>query len=145
MSQVSKLYNFFLTCLETEETLIFEIFDHCNLWKNHFQLSSTFLTFFIWSVNCWSRFFSISLLVSKLFETSIWIMLHILEMPRNLNINLYLQPFSIAIYEKLSKLFFLYSFEAVNLVLRYKLFKVFLYLCTYFFQKTTQLILKHLP
>ena len=47
-------------------------------------------------------------------------MYHILEMPRNLIINLYLRPFSIAIYGKLLKLFLLYFLEDINLALRQK-------------------------
>ena len=42
-------------------------------------------------------------------------------MPRNLNIKLYLRPFSTVIYGKLSNyFFFLYFLEAVNLALRQK-------------------------
>ena len=68
MSQVSKFHKFFLTCLETEARFIFEGFLYCHLWKVHFQLSSTFLAFFIWSVNWSSHFFSHFLSVSKLHE-----------------------------------------------------------------------------
>ena len=55
-----------------------------------------------------------------IYGSSIWIMYHILEMPRNLIINLYLRPFSIAIYGKLLKLFLLYFLEDINLALRQK-------------------------
>ena len=37
---------------------IFEGFKYCPLWKVNFQLSNTFLAFFIWSVNCSRDFFS---------------------------------------------------------------------------------------
>ena len=49
MSQVSKSHNVFPTCSETEARLIFKTYIQ-------FQLSSTFLAFFIWSVNCSSHF-----------------------------------------------------------------------------------------
>ena len=58
MSWVSKFYNFFLTCSETEEKFIFDGFKYCTLWKVNFQLSGTFLALFIWSVNCSRDFFS---------------------------------------------------------------------------------------
>ena len=63
MSWVSKFHNFFLACLETEARFILEGFKHYHLWKVQFQLSRTFLAFFIWSINsqvtflvtfCWS-------------------------------------------------------------------------------------------
>ena len=62
----------------------------------------TFLAFFCWSVNC----------------LSIW------------DNNLYLRPFSIAIYGKLLKIFFLYILEARNLALRWKIVQnlIFVYL-----------------
>ena len=37
----------------------------CHLWEVQFQLSSTFLAFFIWSANCSSEFFSHFLLVNE--------------------------------------------------------------------------------
>ena len=50
-------------------------------WKVQFQLSSTFFSFvFIWSANCASHIFSPLLLVSKLYELSLGIIEHILEM-----------------------------------------------------------------
>ena len=58
MSWVSKFHKFFLTCSETEARFIFEGFKYCPLWKVNFQLSGTFLAFFIWSVNCLRDFFS---------------------------------------------------------------------------------------
>ena len=59
MSQVSKFHNFFLTCLETEAIFVFESFNYCQLWKVQFQLFSTFLAFFIWSVNYSRDIFSL--------------------------------------------------------------------------------------
>ena len=52
-------------------------------------------------------------------------------MPRNLNINLYLRPFSTVIYGKLLNYFFLYFLEAINLALRQKIVQnllIFVYL-----------------
>ena len=41
MSSVSKFRNFFKTCWEIEETVIFEgFFYYCHLWKFQFQFSS---------------------------------------------------------------------------------------------------------
>ena len=54
----SKFHNFFLTCSETEARFIFESFKYCLLWKVHFQLSDTFLAFFICSANCSRDFLS---------------------------------------------------------------------------------------
>ena len=58
MSWVSKFYNFFRTCSETEARFIFERFKYCPLWKVNFQLSGIFLALFSWSVNCSRDFFS---------------------------------------------------------------------------------------
>ena len=100
MNWVTKLNNFFLTCAATEAGFIFNSFKYCPLWKVHFQYSYTFFSFFIWSVNC-SRTFSAK-------ELSLWIIEHISEMSRNVNINFYLRPCSIAIYGKLY-LYYLYN------------------------------------
>ena len=59
MSWISKLHNFFLTCLETEARFIFEGFKYCLLQKVNFHISATFLAFFIWSVDCSRDFFSL--------------------------------------------------------------------------------------
>ena len=56
-SWVSKFHHFFLGCLETKARFIFQGFKYCPLSKVHFQLCSTFLAFFIWSVNCSRDFF----------------------------------------------------------------------------------------
>ena len=58
MSWVIKFHNIFLTSSETEARFIFECFKYCPLWEVNFQLFSTFLAFFIWSVNCSKDFFS---------------------------------------------------------------------------------------
>ena len=83
MSWVSKLNNFFLTYTETEARFIFEGFDIA---------------------------LSVTLSVSKLYELSLWIIEHILEMSSNVNINLYFRPCSNAIYEKFF-LYCLYNFK----------------------------------
>ena len=52
-------------------------------------------------------------------------------MPRNVNINLYLRPFSTAIYGKLLNYFFLYFLEAINFALRQRIIEnllLFVYL-----------------
>ena len=104
MSQVSKFHNFFLACSGTEARCIFEGFEYCHLWKVQFQLSSTiFSFFFIWSVNYSSHFFSPFLLVSKLYELSLWF-------HRCPDMSLYLRAFSIAIYQKFD-LYYLYLFR----------------------------------
>ena len=69
-----------------------------------------FSFFFIWSFNCSGHLFSLFLLASKLYELSLWIIEHILEVSRNVSINLYLRPFSIAIHGKFY-LCFLYYFR----------------------------------
>ena len=58
MCWVNKFNNLFLICLEIEAKFIFECFKYCTLRKVPFQHSSTFLAFFIWSVNCPRDFFS---------------------------------------------------------------------------------------
>ena len=126
MSQVSKLHNFFLTYLETKERLKFESF---------FNFPVHFLLFFIWSVNCSSHFLAFFLLGSKLFESSIWIMYHILKMPRNLHINLYLKLFSIGICGKLSKLFFSVLFGGYKSCFETKNCSNFSYICVFIFPK----------
>ena len=92
--------------------------------------------FSFFHLNCSSHFLAFILLVFFLFQPNILIMCHILQMLRNVNINLYLRPFSIAIYGQLSKLFFLYFPEAINLVLRRKIVQnlIFAYL---FFPKSS--------
>ena len=55
-SWVSKLHHPFVGCLETKTRFIFEGFKYFPLWEVHFQLSSTFLAFLIWSVNYSSYF-----------------------------------------------------------------------------------------
>ena len=66
-------------------------------------------------------------------------------MLRNLNIDLYLRPFSTAIYGKLSNYFFLSFLEAINLASRQKTVKNLLMFVYLFFPKTAQLILENLP
>ena len=66
---MSKFYKFFLTCFKTVGKIIFEGFKYCPSWKAPFQLSGTFLSFFIWSVSC-SLFFSDTLLAIKMYELS---------------------------------------------------------------------------
>ena len=58
-------------------------------------------------------------------------------MPRNLNIDLYLRPFSTAVYGKLSNYFFLYFFEAINLALRQKIVQNLLIFVYLFFRKNS--------
>ena len=60
--------------------------------------------------------FSPFLLVSKLYKLSLWVIELILEMSRNVSVNLYLRPFSIAIYGKFCLCFLYYSdfFWSVN-------------------------------
>ena len=79
-------------------------------------LQYLFKLFFIWSVNCSSHFFSPFLLVSKLYELSLWVIELISEMSSNVSINLYSRPFSIAIYGKFCLCFLYYSdfFWSVN-------------------------------
>ena len=84
MSWVSKFNNFFLTYTETEARFIFEGFDIA---------------------------LSVTLSVSKLYELSLWIIEHTSEMSRNVSINLYLRPCSIAIYGK----FYLYCLYHLRL------------------------------
>ena len=69
---VNKFHNCFLTCSETEESFICEVFQYCHLCKVKFQLPSTFLVLSIWSVNCSSHFFSHFLFVSKFEKVSLW-------------------------------------------------------------------------
>ena len=57
LPQLSKFYKFFLTCFKTVGKIIFEGFKYCPSWKAPFQLSGTFLSFFIWSVSCSLFFF----------------------------------------------------------------------------------------
>ena len=73
MSLVSKFNNFFLTCTETVARFIFEDFNIVLYGK--FFSDSPILFFFNLSVNC-VRDFSFTLLVSKLYELSLWIMEH---------------------------------------------------------------------
>ena len=99
LSWVGKFQNFFLTWMETERRIIFEGFNYCPLWKLNFQLSDTFLAFFVWALNC-SRHFLVALTVNKLYKLNLWIIEHMPEMSRSVSINLYSRPWSIAIYGK---------------------------------------------
>ena len=67
LSQYSTI--FFLTCSKTEARFIFEGLKYSPLWKVHFQLSGTFMIFFIWSAN-FLRTFSATLFDSKLWDES---------------------------------------------------------------------------
>ena len=58
-------------------------------------------------------------------------------MPRNLNINLYLRPFSIAIYGKLSKLFFSVLFGGYKPCFEMKKFSKSSYICVFIFPKNS--------
>ena len=87
-----------------------------------------FKLFFIWSVNWSSHFFSPFLLVSKLYELSLWVIELISEMSSNVSVNLYSRPFSIAIYGKFYLCFLYYSdfFWSVNCTnLVWKLYIIF--------------------
>ena len=83
--------------------------------ESSFLSLQCFLHFFIWSVN-YSRDFSVTLSVSKLYELSLWIMELISEISSNISINLYLTPCSIAIYGK----FYLYCLYHFRLFLACK-------------------------
>ena len=108
MSRVSKFHYFFLTCSETEARCIFKGFWYCHLWKVQYQFSNIFLALFHLVCQLLKSLFSPFLFVSKLYELSVWIIEHILEMSRNISINLYLRPFSIAIYGKFYSCFLYY-------------------------------------
>ena len=75
LSPVSKFHIFFLTCSETEARCIFYIWGVLLLsfMESSIPVFQHFLKLFlIWSVNCWSHFFSPFLLVSKLYELNLW-------------------------------------------------------------------------
>ena len=58
-SWVSKFHHFFSGILgNCGKIYIWGLFKYFSLWKVHFQLSGTYLTFFIWPVNCLRDFFS---------------------------------------------------------------------------------------
>ena len=72
MSRPSKFLQIFYDMQNTEGKLIFERFYHWHLWKVQFQLSNSFLGFFMWSVSCSSHILSHFLLIIKLFELNLW-------------------------------------------------------------------------
>ena len=82
-------------CTETKARCIFNGFYYCHLQEVQFQISSTFLAFFIWSLNCSSHF-----LVTFCYSVIVWVESLTLEMFRSLSISLYLRHFSTAIYGK---------------------------------------------
>ena len=72
MSRPSKFPQIFYNMQKTEAKFLFEGFYYWNFWKVQFQLSNSFLGFFIWSVNCSTYIFSHFLLIIKLLELSLW-------------------------------------------------------------------------
>ena len=120
MSWISKFNNFFLKCTETEARFIFEGFKHCPLWKVYFQYFYTFLVF-LSGLQIVQGSFSTALSVSKLYALGLWIIEHISEVSKNVSINSYLRPYSIAIHGKfylycLYHLRFLSSVNCKNLI-----------------------------
>ena len=134
MSQVSKLHKVFLTCSESEERLIFESFSIVFMESSISTFQYIFSNFHLVCKLFQSLFYPF-LLVSKLFKSSIWIMYHTLEMTRYLNINLYLRPFSIAIYGKLSKLFLSVPVGGYKPCFETKNCSKFSYICVLIFSK----------
>ena len=110
MSWVRKFNNFFLTCTETEARFIFEGFNIVLYGK---FISDSLILFSLFLSGLWivQETFSATLSVSKLYELSLWIIEHTSEMSRNVSINLYLRPCSIAIYGK----FYLYCLYHLRL------------------------------
>ena len=73
MSRPSKFPQIFYDIQKAEEKYIFKDFYYWHLWKVQFQLSNSFLGFFMWSVNWSSHVFSHFLLIIKLLELSLWL------------------------------------------------------------------------
>ena len=92
MSWVSKFSNFFWHIRKLRQDLYSRALI-LSFMENSFLMPRYFFCFFIWFVNCLRYFFSH-------YELSLWIMEHISEMSRNVSINLYLRPCTIAIYGK---------------------------------------------
>ena len=111
MSWVSKFNNFFLTCTENKARFIFEGF---NILRYGKFISESLIIFLIFLSGL--LYFSVTLSVNKLYKWSLWIIEHTWEMSRNVSIDLYLRPCSIAIYGKfyLYYLYHLRLFWSVN-------------------------------
>ena len=96
MSQNWKFHNSFLTWSENETRCIFEDVWYCHSWKVQFQLSCIFLKFFSSGLSIAQVTFLVTFYRSA--NCVSWVLIS--GTYRTLNINLYLRPFSTAIYGK---------------------------------------------
>ena len=71
ISRVSKFHSYFDMNRNSDKIYLLGILV-LPLWKFQSQLSSTYLAFLKWSINCSSHFFIHFLLYSKFYELSLW-------------------------------------------------------------------------